>query len=818
MTQLPIFLRVWVPCLLVGLFAACEAAPPLPFNEDPDRLLAAAANEAYDWTSRAPDRLSDEQIIALGYLERARLGLGSPFRLVEYALRDTRLSPPLRNTTAYALLHQTLRGRTYRVDPDVAGLLHPDAPSGSDAGRQHLRQIERAVLTAPTADAGERTLRLAYLLAEAEGLSRPAAGAVLPIVAALVADRRRAREDAKRLFAEAAHGDADPLALLQEWRRDRRFTVEQPGVRHTGTDPNESAEALRLVRSLRTLAFRTPLQGTGTQGRTLWQDSWLSPAAAARLRLSSARHPVPPQAPVAVAVELNRAQLLEQPGLTPEQKAARVRFVNEAWNEERFVAAAAVLHRSGAARGVRLPLMVAHAGVYLRPWNQEEPWLPGDAAPSGKELQVRFGLSDVKFDHAVPDAWQPYYRVLIGRALADMERVFPGVSFRGLTVRVGALPDKRFALAMHLPRQRILLLPPATGVGTLAHELAHDLDWQLARRRYAGRGAYATDYAVRGGRADRIAIQMEGLAESFARDAADSVDTPHRTRPAEVFARGTDWLVSRLLARDGRVSGYVSSFQDEALTGYGTTRGFAVDGGGVVALVTLLDEVAPVTPDAQRWLLATFGPERNLTASEMVSAIAAAGRGLAPLDRLAAIREAERRMIAVLDGHACESAAPAALRRRLQADRALVRAAAAGAIRGTVREGIRQSPELRAHSVPAATVRAWGLHRLYGAPGPADTVPSALADTVNRWLASTTSSVLEVAPYARSFDVAGPLRVCGGNPFAWRREVHSVRNGWEAAVSPVRGPFAPAATQEVTTWVTTPVTGALELSPWARPF
>lgn len=805
--------------MLLGLLvvvAACEAAPPPRFTDSPHQLLAAAADQARHWESRAPDRLTDEQIVALAYLERARLGLGSPFRLADYALRDRRLAPSLRQTTAYALLDQTLRSRTYAVDAAVAGLLQRDAPFGPAAGRQHLRLIERAVLAGSTADAGERTVRLAYRLAEAEGLTPSAATAIPGTVAALVADRRRAREDAVALFRDAARQDADPLLLLQQWRRTRRFAVEQPGVRQSGTDPAESAAALRLARSLRLLAFRPPASGDAARAGGLWQNSWLSPAAAARLRLLSARHPAPPQPPVAVVVAVNRERMLDQPALAPEVRAARARFLDEAWNEERFAAGAALLHYVDAARGVRLPLIATQAAVHLRPWNQEEPWLPGDAAPSGKELQVRFGIRDVKFDGGVPDAWQPYYRVLVGRALADVERVFPGTSFRGLTLRVGALPGGRSALAMHLPKNRTLLLPPNTGMGTLAHELAHDLDWQLAQRRYAARGTYATDYAVRGRRADRISLHLEGLAESFAADPADTVDAAHRTRPAEVFARGTDWVVSQLLARDGRLAGYVSSYQDEVLTGYGTTRSFAVDGAGVVALITLLEAVAPLAPDAQHWLLNNFGPARNLNAAEMVSAVASAGRGLPPLDRVAAIREAERRVLKVTDGHACTASAPAALRQRLEADRALVRSAAAAAVRGAVWEGLRQGAANSATPVPAATVRSWGLHRLYGVPGPADTVPSALAEAVNSWLASAAPSVVEVVPNAPTFGAAGHLRVCGGNPFAWKEGKHSVRSGEQA--SPSSGFFAPAATQEVTTWATKPGIAALELSPWARRF
>src|SRR5687768_373250 len=41
--------------------------------------------------------------VALGYLERLRLGLGSPFRLAEYALRDPRLDSIARRRVAAAV-------------------------------------------------------------------------------------------------------------------------------------------------------------------------------------------------------------------------------------------------------------------------------------------------------------------------------------------------------------------------------------------------------------------------------------------------------------------------------------------------------------------------------------------------------------------------------------------------------------------------------------------------------------------------------------------------------------------------------------------
>src|SRR5215216_5212222 len=59
----------------------------------------------------------DELAIALGYLERLRLGVGSPFSLVDAAQRDPRLSGAMGSRVAWALLERLRRGDAYVVDP-----------------------------------------------------------------------------------------------------------------------------------------------------------------------------------------------------------------------------------------------------------------------------------------------------------------------------------------------------------------------------------------------------------------------------------------------------------------------------------------------------------------------------------------------------------------------------------------------------------------------------------------------------------------------------------------------------------------------------
>src|SRR5688500_18246742 len=72
------------------------------------------------------DSVSAVDAVAATYLERLRLGLGSPFRLIDYALADRMLSDSVRRLVAYAVLDRTLDGDTY----------HAPAPALMMAGTQ----------------------------------------------------------------------------------------------------------------------------------------------------------------------------------------------------------------------------------------------------------------------------------------------------------------------------------------------------------------------------------------------------------------------------------------------------------------------------------------------------------------------------------------------------------------------------------------------------------------------------------------------------------------------------------------------------------
>ncbi|MQA92582.1 MAG: hypothetical protein GEU90_20560 [Gemmatimonas sp.] len=755
------------------VLVACGGISPSGFSGDVDVLLTRGEAYLATLSLQPAEHLEEAQILALGYAERARIGLGSPFRLVEYALHDPDLPPEVREPLAYGILSRILSGATYYVDPRAVDMVRLSGVSGMrGTGAEQLELIQRVIEAAPTATAGERTIRLGYLLAAAERTIEPGYSSVTAHVAALLSDRRRAREDAVQLLRAAARYDDDPLVLLAQWRRDRRFRVEQPALAAVTVreEQSEATEGPGLALALRTMAQRQSAPVSLVDGATAAKpghgESLLSLEAAERLRSLADERNYPAQAPIAVAVEINRDGLLAHRGLRRWQREARARFADEAINEERLVAGAALLAGVDADQGQRLPLVMLQSATFLRVWNQEDPWFPGDVGPSARDLEARFGLAGIDFDLDLDPAWQSYYLRMLGRALADLQRVVPTVSVRGLRVRIGDLPDDTRALALHEPRSRVLYLPPRTGAGTLAHEVAHDLDWQLARRRYGARAGYATDMAVRDRRGDRIASAMMGLSASLVQPMTESPLRPHATRPAEIFARGSDWLVAAVLARDGRLGGYLTSFQDPMLTGYGTTRGPDISGGAVPALLSILDGVAPMVDDTREWALETYGPQRPLTPMELARAVTEAGIALDPEERLQVIGQAGQLSFEAVSD--CRFGSAEGLRLLVGAQRSLAEASLRAAARGAAIDAIHALADEDAGPAFRWTVAAWIAARLYGAPEPVDPRLEELAPAFDDLLlrASLVEEEGRTPAAATAFRISPVPSLCGGNPFA----------------------------------------------------
>jgi hypothetical protein len=600
--------RGWMMAAAVAMAAACVPAEEARFTSDVERELE-RGREFAAWVVAPGVEVGASEAITAGYLERLRLGLGSPFRLIEYALQDPRLEKEVRERLGWALLAATLDGTGYRVDPRAV------APTGDGAAAvRHLELIEGAILEAPNPDGGVLAVRLAYAMAEAEGSVAPRLPSRVAQAAALIRDRAVSREDARRLL-RAAGRHTDPLALALVWRVERRFAVEAPAVLARGSNTEREAIALapRLLDGIRSIGER-PRVGPLLPAPEARQQPLLTPEAAALLAAEAELYDYPPQTPVVVALGSLRGVATTAPG------QAREQFFANAVNEERLAAEYAVLHHRGAVDAAAR-LAVLSAAVSLRAYAQERPWFPGFEGPSRRELEDRFGIAAIEFPESVPVHWRPYYRQMLESSLSDLQRVLPSLEVRGLRIRIEARDGSPGTLAVHDPRTRTIHLPAATGAGTIAHEIAHDLDWQTALRRYNVRGDYATDRAVRrhDGRLARVMLDL--TAASITPSAVGQFHDSHATRPAEVFARSVDWFTAVALAHEGRLNGYLSSVQDDLLTGYGTVTPPDVTGAAGQALISLLDEVAPVYPDTRRWFLQSYGQFRSPTAFDLARRI-----------------------------------------------------------------------------------------------------------------------------------------------------------------------------------------------------
>jgi hypothetical protein len=140
-----------VTACLLGIAVMLGAVMSRPAMSANVAKELAAATSFFDSTivlarvSRPQGPRGDQLAIALGYLERLRLGLGSPFRLADEALADPRLSATMGNSVAWAVLGRLRRGDAYVVDKSVLDDIGPWTSDGSSArGSEHLALIEHA--------------------------------------------------------------------------------------------------------------------------------------------------------------------------------------------------------------------------------------------------------------------------------------------------------------------------------------------------------------------------------------------------------------------------------------------------------------------------------------------------------------------------------------------------------------------------------------------------------------------------------------------------------------------------------------------------
>jgi hypothetical protein len=614
------FLRVRrAAALLLPLVAACGGrdAPPPPTPVEAQ--LVWAWREVRALSSRPAHALTDEEVITLGYVERLRLGLGSPFRLMDYALQDPRLSPAARTRAAAALLQATREGRAYALDPRALTRIGVDSAGRAEAtARVHRALIEQAVTEADDPRAGELAVRAAYQLAAAEHALTSQAPALAAQAAALARDRVIARRDAGRLLDEAERTARHPLALLREWRAARRFEVEAPTA--AARPPHLEVRAAAAALPLAHRAVLAAKGGGAEMGEEADRSATLSPGVARRLSALSRRQNPPPSPPVQLTVERYRDDVGRELDGTRRGRVAAVRFLAQARTEERFAAELARLDSVPPAAAQ----VAMEAAVALRAYAQEAVWYPGFPAPSEADLKRAYGLAAVGYDDDVPPHWRAFYRRMLGESLADLESAQPGLDVQGLSFRIGRTRLDGTAIAVHYPRTRTIHLPPGTGPGSIAHEVAHDLDWQVGRDRYSRRGSYGTDLALHRGGADRFAAAVRRLplapAPSVRRTPGES------TRPAEAFARLFDGYVTATLAARGRSNGYLSSLQDDVLTGTGTAMAPDPRGDAAEAFLPLLMIASPLTEAQAGEFRLRWGALRSPGPLSLMAEVAAAAR------------------------------------------------------------------------------------------------------------------------------------------------------------------------------------------------
>jgi hypothetical protein len=758
----------------LSALAACEPVGQAGIGPDVRRELDQGREAAATWIARgrSATALDAPTVISLGYVERLRLGLGSPFRLIDYALADPRLDLGTRRTLGWALLARTLDRAAYQIDEtalDRAGL--GDVETMPSVGHHHLELIENAVRESSDPRSGELAVRLAYALAAAEGTLPARAPELATRAAALLRDRELARADVLRLLRAADASGQDPLAMVPAWRSQRLFHVEQPAMTVLAQQSELSAMDLapRLARALRDLLLRADEIQATRQHPAAGSAGVLSHAAARQLGAIADTFNAPPQAPITIAARLYRREMIEHTRLSDAQREQRTRFVEQATSEERFVAEYALLGRR-ATYDVAPALAALAAATSMRAYAQEPVWFPGFGGPSARELEERFGIT-MRFGEEVPADWRPYYRRMLDLAFTDLHRVLPALDLRGLTVVVSEEAERQAAtLAMHDPRKRRLLLPPTTTAGTIAHEVAHDLDWQVALRRYHVRGDYATDRATRT-RSDRLAMRVHDLANGSLEPAQPGARlAAHARRPAEVFARNIDWFVAVTLAAEGRVNGYLSSVQDDILTGYGTVRPPDVTGAAGQALVKILDEVAPIYPATREWFLKSYGLDRSLTPYDLIRRVLDVSAGedaaaMQPLQfasstttaiRFAGVDKAREVGLEAIDSWICRAPAAAYNRELERSRRMLVAEAAAARARGLALA--------QAKRVAGPEGARWVARDLYGAPWPVAAVDSTMAEL----LAPLTERVRTVAQVEivqpERFDLTGRPERCALAP------------------------------------------------------
>ena len=648
-----------------------------------------------------PSEAAGRAAIAWGYAERMRLGLESPFRLIEAASLDSRLTLDERRTVSWALLATLLRGESHQVDPAALDLL---ARGSSVRGEAHLAIVESRISAADDPRAAELALRFAYALAASERLIASSGQTLIAQTAALVADREIARREAGQLLRATKANDL--IAAIAQSRRRRELYVERPVLM---TPPAALEQrAVEMVPAI--LAELRAIDGQVPEHVVASDSLGEMPP----LLFAAARRALP-----SAVVGVTTRRFL--PALGAELSPTSISRIAQASNPEMFVSAITGRWSRSQRRLIgRLQLAVA---VATRTHAQDPVWFAGDAATSSDQAGVR----SVSFDGDVPAQWRPYYLASLDHGIRNLRVVFPELNLDAVNVRFRIQSPADSALAMHEPRTRTLHLPVFTAAGTLTHEIAHDLDRQVSVQQ--GRGGYWSDVAARGdgkvgGSANRVAASLRTLSGEMSVGFSGPGTSD---RPAEIFATRVDWFVAQALARQGMTSGFLSAVQDEVLTGHVLHTERLRGAGRSRSLITALEGMTTVAPFAQR--------ENEPTAYSLMQFVLRA-----PLDRRA-MRLGDPGFVPV----ACEDAP--------RGRAALLRLAAQSRARGIVRG--------RAESIPPSRRPAWARASLGEAPWASDAATERVNLVAAGMLGQLTAPGLQVGTAYRA---AALLRSapCGG--------------------------------------------------------
>jgi hypothetical protein len=464
------------------------------------------------------------------YLARIETGLGSPFRTIEAALRDPLLPDSTREEFASGLLAVALAQRTTPIGRIVIDPFHAAV-------------VDSVIRSHPEPRRGEETIRVGYELGVAAGAVTAAEASIATELAAVARDAAYVRRDIVKLLAAAQRKKLRPIDLLPMWRAERLFEAEQPIV--TAIPWASSKELVAHGARLLDVLDAKPRDSAAVSS----SNAASRPAIDASVR----------QVARLLAKERNAPPL---PTIVQATAALGSRASAAASNEEELAAVWLGVPRMSASDQRAWARAILGAAVKLRVTAQDPVWFAGDRAPRVIELQESHGLRSITFAAGMKQAWKDYALVSIDRALTDARRVFPDLDLRGLRIHVGVKADwPARAMALHDPETRTIYFPLGSAPGVLAHELGHDLDWQVARSVFGKTGIYATDGTAR--RASNIlAAPVEKLTGASALHRTSASRNATSSRPTEVLARHVDWITAAALASMGRSNGFLSTVQE----------------------------------------------------------------------------------------------------------------------------------------------------------------------------------------------------------------------------------------------------------------